>query len=102
ITLSIHLVATLIAEWKGNVLLIRQVKKYILFTLPILLIAMPVLGITGNKLVGNTKHPSILEKKRRMTFVFLNRLILIFLAIFLYYQANFGTINQVFLIAQIA
>ncbi len=63
---------------------------------------MPVLGITGNKLAGNTKHPTILKKKRRMTFIFLNGLILIFLAIFLYYRANFGFIDEVFLTAQIA
>ena len=113
---TIHLIATivavlaistfftisLIAEIKGNDDFIRSVKAFILYALPIMVLAMPTLKITGDKLAGKSKSPLILAKIKRMKLVLMNGMILISLAIFLYYRSHYQQIDSVFLIAQIA
>lgn len=111
-----HLIATIIAaltiltffstslyaEIKGDIELIKSVKAFILYALPIMILAMPILKITGDKLMGKSKNPTILAKAKRMKFVMLNGICLVSLAIFLYYRSHYQTIDGVFLIAQIA
>ncbi|MFN8237274.1 MAG: hypothetical protein U0T77_03815 [Chitinophagales bacterium] len=113
---TIHLIATivavlaistfftisLIAEIKGNDDFIRSVKAFILYALPIMVLAMPTLKITGDKLAGKSKSPLVLAKIKRMKLVLVNGMILISLAIFLYYRSHYQQIDNVFLIAQIA
>ena len=113
---TIHLIATivavlaistfftisLIAEIKGNDDFIRSVKAFILYALPIMVLAMPTLKITGDKLAGKSKSPLILAKIKRKKLVLMNGMILISLAIFLYYRSHYQQIDSVFLIAQIA
>ncbi len=112
---TIHLIATivavlaistfftisLIAEIKGNDDFIRSVKAFILYALPIMVLAMPTLKITGDKLAGKSKSPLVLAKIKRMKLVLVNGMILISLAIFLYYRSHYQQIDNVFLIAQI-
>lgn len=113
--LTVHIIATviaaltianfftfsLIAEIKGSPNFIKQVKTAILYCLPILIIAMPILALSGKKLAGNSKNPLVVQKQKRMKFVAINGVLLISLAIYLYYHANFKVIDTTFLIAQI-
>lgn len=100
ITIGAFLFTSIIAEIKGDVQVIRAVKKNILLALPILIIAMPSLGITGNKLAGFSKNKLVELKRRRMRFVFINGMMLIALAIFLYYRSTYVALDTMFLAAQ--
>ena len=102
ITIASFFISSLAAEINGSETAIREVKEGILYSLPVLLIAMPALGATGNILAGKSQNPIVLAKKRRMKFVFVNGLTLISLACFLYYRSHYQTIDGVFLAAQIA
>lgn len=93
---------SLIAEIKGDIQFIKSVKAFILYALPVMVIAMPMLKITGDKLAGKSNNPIILAKKRRMKLMIVNGVGLISLAVFLYYRSHFHTIDHVFLVAQIA
>lgn len=93
---------SLIAEIKGDVEFIKSVKAFILYALPIMILAMPMLKITGDKLAGKSTNSIVLVKKKRMKLMMLNGIGLISLAVFLYYRSHFHTIDNVFLIAQIA
>ena len=93
---------SLIAEIKGDIQFIKSVKTFILYVLPVILIAMPMLKITGDKLAGKSCNPILLAKKRRMKLMIINGVGLISLAIFLYYRSHFHTIDHIFLTAQIA
>lgn len=55
---------SLLAEIRGDIEFIKAVKTFILYTLPIMIIAMPMLKITGDKLAGRSINPIILAKKR--------------------------------------
>jgi uncharacterized membrane protein YuzA (DUF378 family) len=92
---------SLIAEITGNHEFIKQVKKGILYCLPILVLTMPMLGITGKKLAGNSKSPIVATKMKRMKFVAFNGIILVSLAIYLYFRATNNNIDNTFLSIQI-
>lgn len=102
ITIATFFVSSLIAEINGDKGLIRDVKKVILFSLPVLLIAMSALGISGNRLAGKSQNPIVLAKQKRMKLVFINGMGLVTLACFLYYRSHYQTIDIIFLGAQIA
>ncbi|TRX52225.1 hypothetical protein FNH22_22675 [Fulvivirga sp. M361] len=102
LTISTFFALSLAAELRGDPDLIKTVKRGILYALPLLIIAMPTLAITGNQLARNSKNPKVIEKKLRMKFVMINGIVLISLVVFLYYQSHFKVINTTFLIAQIA
>ncbi|WP_149303814.1 hypothetical protein [Pareuzebyella sediminis] len=92
---------SLIAEIIGNQEFIKQVKTGILYCLPVLLFAMPILGITGKKLAGKSQSPIVATKMKRMKFVAFNGIILISLAIYLYFRAINNNIDSTFLYVQI-
>lgn len=92
---------SLVAEIIGDHQLIKIVKTNILYLLPILIIVMPMLVVSGKKLAGKSRSPLVLKKLKRMKFITANGIILISLAIYLYIHANYKTINTSFLIAQI-
>jgi hypothetical protein len=102
LTIATFFISSLIAELNGNEGFIKEVKKTILFALPIMLIAMPALGVTGNKLSGKSQNPIVLAKRKRMRFVFINGIGLITLACFLYYRSHYQSIDTTFLVAQVA
>ncbi|WP_430615241.1 hypothetical protein [Flavobacterium sp. JP2137] len=93
---------SLVAEIKGDIQFIKNVKTFILYALPVMVIAMPILKLTGDKLAGNSSNPIILAKKKRMKLMILNGAGLMSLAVFLYYRSHFHTIDHVFFVAQIA
>jgi hypothetical protein len=100
-TITSFLVSSLAAEINGSETAIRKVKEAILFFLPVLLVAMPALGVTGNILAGKSQNSVVLAKKRRMKIVFVNGLILITLACFLYYRSHYQSIDSIFFAAQL-
>lgn len=102
ITILTFFSLSLFAEIKGDDQFIKNVKAFILYALPVMIIAMPMLKITGDKLAGKSKNPIVLAKKKRMKLMIVNGIGLMTLAIFLYYRSHFQTIDNVFLIAQIA
>ncbi len=102
ITILVFFASSLIAEIKGDHEFIRTVKAFILYALPIMILAMPVLKLTGDKLAGKSKNPKVFAKAKRMKFVVVNGVGLIALAIFLYYRSHYQTIDNIFLTAQIA
>ncbi|MEM8968744.1 MAG: hypothetical protein AAGE93_20175 [Bacteroidota bacterium] len=102
LTISTFSISSLAAELIGQESIIRMVKTGILYALPLLVFSMIALTVTGNKLAGGSRHPELIQKQRRMKFITTNGMILVTLAIFLYYQATYQSINAVFLSAQIA
>lgn len=92
---------SLFAEIIGEELFIKQVKIVILYCLPILVITMPMLAISGKKLAGNSKNPIVSKKMTRMKFIAFNGMVLITLAIYLYYHAIYKIIDSTFLYVQI-
>lgn len=102
LTISSFFSFSLIAELMGDHLFIQRVKTVILYALPILIISMPMLAVSGKKLAGNSKNPLITKKMKRMKFIAFNGFILISLAIYLYYHTNYKVIDNTFLYFQIA
>lgn len=101
ITISSFFSFSLIAELIGNALFIKQVKTGILYCLPILIIAMPMLALSGKKLARNSKNPIVADKMKRMKLIALNGVVLISLAIYLYYHAIYKIVDRTFLYVQI-
>lgn len=101
VTISAFFSFSLIAEFIGEDMLIRQVKTAILYCLPVHMVAMPMLAKSGNKLAGHSKNPIIVRKMRRMKLIAFNGLMLISLAIYLYYRATYAAIDGTFMSVQI-
>lgn len=102
LSIATFFISSILAEISGDEALIRQVKEAIFFSLPLLLVAMPTLGISGNKLAGKSNHPIVLLKQKRMKFIIMNGIILTSLACFLYYRSHYQSIDTVFLGVQFA
>ncbi len=114
--IKIHLLATAVAslcicffwgfslsaEIKGDILFIRQVKTGILYFLPILIIFMPILAISGKKLAGKSQSLVVKTKEKYMRMIAFNGMTLIILAVFLYYRVHFEQIDGIFWAAQTA
>ncbi len=101
VTIASFFSFSLVAEILGDEVLIKQVKTAIVFCLPIMIVTMPILGLSGKKLAGSSNGPLIVTKMNRMKLIAANGIILILLAIYLYYHAVFKTINNTFLYVQI-
>jgi hypothetical protein len=101
ITIATFFTFSLVAEIKGEEAFIKQVKEGILYCLPVMMVAMPILKITGTKLAGKSQNPIVLAKQKRMKFVLVNGITLIFLACFLYYRSHYQTIDGIFMATQI-
>lgn len=102
LTIGTFFTCSLIAEWNGDPGYIKSVKQGILYALPILIIAMPTLAITGNKLAGSSKSTFIKAKMQRMKMITVNGLVLISLAVLLYYLSHFSTIDHLFFMVQVS
>lgn len=101
ITISTFFISSLIAEIRGDVEFIKTVKTTIFYCLPIQLIVMPTLGITGKKLAGNSKSKVIIQKLKRSKQVMLNGILLLLLATFLFYWSNYQKVDSLFLVIQL-
>lgn len=101
LTIGSFFTLSLVAELIGDPAFIRQVKTGILYGVPVLLIAMPTLGLTGKQLAGKSTHPLVQRKMRRMKFVALNGFLLIGLAVYLYFRVTHYPIDGTFLLVQL-
>lgn len=101
VTIGCFFSFSLVAEIMGNQEFIKQIKIGVLYGLPVLLVAMPMLAMTGKKLAGNSKSTIVATKMKRMKFVAFNGVILISLAIYLYFRAVNNNIDSTFLGVQI-
>ena len=101
LTIATFFSTTIISELSGDINWIINVKRGILYALPLLFISMPTIGITGSKLAGNNKSKVILRKMFRMKIIAFNGLSLVVLAITLYLRVNKGSLDITFWILQI-
>jgi hypothetical protein len=101
ITIGSFLTFSVLAELLGELEFIRFVKLNIVRSLPVLLIAMPALGISGVKLAGKSKNPLVITKLKRMKIIGLNGILLILLALFLFYRIKNHGMDTLFLMAQV-
>lgn len=101
ITVGIFFSSSLVSEFNQQIDFTFQIKKGIFYSLPILLITMPMIGVTGNILAGNSNHPLILEKKKRMRLIGINGVLLITMACLLFYWAKNSMYGQAFTIIQV-
>lgn len=101
LTISSFFSFSLIAEISRDTLFIKQVKTGILYSLPLLVIAMPTLALSGKKLAGNSTNPLIVQKMNRMKIIALNGMLLVSLAIYLYYHTRYQAIDRTFLYVQL-
>jgi hypothetical protein len=92
---------SLYAELVGDHELIKTVKTGIIEGITLLFLIMPATVITGRKLAGQINSPINNRKLKRMKFIAADALILITLAIVLYYRAINGKIDNTFLAIQI-
>lgn len=102
ITIAVFFSLSLYAEINGNIQVIKSVKAFIVYALPIMIVSMPIIKISGDRLAGTSRNPIILTKKRRMRFIIINGVGLLSLALFLFYRSHYQTIDKVFLIVQVA
>lgn len=100
LTISAFFISSLVAELSTQIGVIKSIKRGILYALPLLVIGMPILGITGKKLAGRSQNPIVLKKKQRMKVMMINGLILSTLVVFLFYQSNFREVNGLFYAVQ--
>lgn len=101
LTISSFFLSSLYAEINGSHSVIRVIKTYIVFTIPLMLVLMPTCAITGKKMAGKSKSTIVKSKSNRVKFIALNGIILITLAIILYQRAINGKIDNTFLTIQI-
>lgn len=86
--------ATAYAELMHDPALIYRVKKFIVLTIPLMLVLMPLSALSGRKMAGKSRNPIIKRKSRRLRFIAINGIMLVLLAILLYLKAagrNFDT-----------
>ncbi|MCG8307422.1 MAG: hypothetical protein MI975_08525 [Cytophagales bacterium] len=100
LTIFSFFTATIISEVVNDTQLILTVKEKILYALPILLISMPSVGISGVKLTGRYKSPLHVTKLKRMKIIAFNGILLILLAIYLYVNSRDGVFGRLFWAAQ--
>ncbi|WP_138431624.1 hypothetical protein [Fodinibius saliphilus] len=82
-------ISTVIVELLGTLQYIQLVKQYIVYGLVILVPAMAISGLSGNKLGGSSKAKPIQQKKQRMIRIMLLGLtVLLPSAVVLHYLAQ--------------
>ncbi len=101
LTISSFFTATIISKVINDTLLIMAVKEKIFYALPILLVSMPSVGVSGIKLTGQYKSPVHVAKLKRMKMIAFNGILLILLATYLYINSRDGVLGWYFWIAQI-
>lgn len=101
-TIISYFTSTAIVELTGNKEKIILLKSIIFYSLPILIVSMPTLVVTGNRLAGNSTHPDIISKKSRMKWIAINGLTLIALASILFSLAVDNAIDRRFYFFQAA
>jgi len=93
--------STVAVELTGDAAAIAATKLGILWGLGLLVPAMALAGASGLKLGGQSPHPSVAAKRRRMPIIAVNGVaILVPCAIFLQHKASAGEFDQTFRMVQ--
>lgn len=100
LTVVTFFTSTLIIEISGNVAQIADLKEKIFFALPLMLFAMPLVGISGKKLAGKSRSPLVQRKLRRMKFIAINGFVLIIVAALLYFRSRDLRLDHTFYLLQ--
>lgn len=100
-TISSFFLSSLYAEIIQDNKVILQVKTFIVYAIPLMLIFMPTIGITGNKIAKLVDSLIVKRKNKRVKLMALNGIILLTLAFVLYFRAKNGKIDSTFLTLQI-
>lgn len=93
--------SSLYAEIDGDQELIKLVKTGILYGILLLFVIMPATVVTGRKLAGKQTSTVLNRKTIRMRLIAANAIILIILAITLYFRATNNMIDHTFVIIQL-
>ena len=100
LTILTFFTSTVITEIFGSVEQIAALKEMIFFALPLMLIAMPLLGLSGKWLAGKSQAPLVLRKFKRMKLISLNGFLLIMLAASLYFTSRDLRLDNTFYLLQ--
>jgi hypothetical protein len=102
ITIISFFSSTVIVELTGNHEKVIRLKSVIFYSLPLLIVAMPTIAITGARLASNSQHPDITSKRRRMKWITTNGISLVAIACFLFYYSANNQIDRTFFVFQAA
>jgi len=94
-------VCSLVSEIAGTLSWIVSVKKGIFYSMWAMLILLPTTVLTGTKLAGKSKDPIIAGKRKRLRWIAPNGVLLLTLASYLWYKANLGEFDSLFVAAQV-
>ena len=87
-TILIFFLTSLYAEVTGNPNTILSVKTFIIFAIPLMLIFMPTIAITGKKMIKLSDSQLLKNKANRIKWIALNGIGLMILAVVLYLRAK--------------
>ena len=94
--------STVYVEIYGDPEKILAVKRYIVRTILAVGLLMPIAAFSGIRLGGKSKHKVLRQKAKRMKWIAINGLLLIILAIILYYRTQEGVFDTLFWSMQVA
>jgi hypothetical protein len=98
---SSFLAATLIAEFDGDPAFIATVKQAIAYGLVVLVPTMAAIGLSGTRLAGTSKTPIIKRKRRHMSLIAANGLLILLpCALILAWLATTGEPDITFYLVQ--
>jgi hypothetical protein len=100
ITVVTFFTSTLIIEFSGSVEEIAALKENIFFALPLMLVTMPLVGLSGKKLAGKSRAPLVQRKLKRMKLIAINGFMLITLATLLYVLSRDLRLDTAFYLLQ--
>jgi len=100
-TLLSFFTSTLVSELLHDYNLIRNIKKLILWLLPLIIITMPSIALSGVRLAGKSKSPIFTKKLNRMKIIAFNGIFLVLLALYLFIKSRKGEFDTFFWTAQI-
>ena len=100
-TILIFFLTSLYAEVTGNPNTILSVKTFIIFAIPLMLIFMPTIAITGKKMIKLSDSQLLKNKANRIKWIALNGIGLMILAVVLYLRAKNHQIDATFMVLQL-
>lgn len=101
LTILVFWTSTVVVELGGDEAAIAAVKFRILWGLAVLIPAIAIAGASGFRLGGQSPHPVVAAKRRRMPLIAINGIaVLVPCAILLQQRAAAGQFDQIFTVVQ--
>lgn len=101
VTILAFWTSTVAVELRGDHTAIAAVKLAVVWGLVVLIPAMALAGASGFKLGGQSQHPDIARKRKRMPVIAFNGLaVLVPCAVYLQQRASAGLFDQTFTLVQ--